>query len=176
MVTSIGSTTSAEKENFNYDGSQRISTSQKRLATHYENMTATYSSTTNTYRNTSTTAQASLVCCQTSSSYITNKDNKLAANFLNTTIYILQPNKSNNNYTTNHNLQSKKQAELRSFAKKYKIKQNGTKPQLIARLIEHLYPQYYLFQKNLLWNIKTYNKKQDLKVNFRPNLFSHYTS
>jgi hypothetical protein len=107
----------------------------------------------------------------------TNANNKQQAHYLDTTIHILKNNKSNNNNAIiNHNFANKGIHELRATAKQYKIKQHGTKAQLIARLTEHLQPQYYLHNKPTLWNLKTYNKKEDLHVNFIPNAYPRYST
>lgn len=105
----------------------------------------------------------------------TNKPPYNTANYLDTTIHVINnPHKNKNTQDTKlHNLT---QLELRKIAKKYKVPQHGTKSVLINRLLNYSNPYNNFHNKDLVWNIKTYNKKDDLKVNFPINSMPHYDS
>lgn len=63
---------------------------------------------------------------------------------------------------------------LRFLAKKYKLKQKGTKETLISRILQYKQPINNFHNKTKIWNTKTYNKKDEFNIRFNINTFPHF--
>lgn len=103
----------------------------------------------------------------------TNPSNNKTANFLNTTIYIT----NNHKYKpTSSVYDSLNQKQLRTLAHKYKLSTHGSPGILRTRILQHLQPLAWIKNKLKLWDITTYNKKDDMTFNFTINSYPHYHS
>lgn len=99
------------------------------------------------------------------------------ANYLDTTIHTIDnPYKYDTSETYYTILQNKKLMELRDIAKEKKLKQHGNKEILISRILQLKRPVNNYHNKDKIWNIKTYNKKDEFKINFHINSFPYYNT
>lgn len=105
----------------------------------------------------------------------TNQPPHTDTNYLDTNIHITHNIYANNKpqYTNLHN---KTQAQLRIIAKQLKLPIRGTSNEIITRITQHNNPYNNYHNKPTLWNMRTYNKKTDLKVNFPIVSMPHITS
>jgi hypothetical protein len=98
------------------------------------------------------------------------------SNYLDTTVSVAINTFKNKKSSYLSHLSNLPQNKLRELAKNYSLKQHGTKDSLIARIMQYKNPVNNFHNKDHIWDIKTFNKRNMFKLTYPIISFPHFDS